>query len=74
MWCFKTPFFPVQVLRTSKEDSIFNGENAVSESGSYEAVGATFDYHRIDGAHDSNGVTEWITSIGPIRESLQLMV
>ncbi|KAH8281807.1 hypothetical protein KR054_003092, partial [Drosophila jambulina] len=62
------------VLRTSKEESIFNGENAVSESGSYEGVGATFDYHRIDGAHDSNGVTEWITSIGPIRESLQLMV
>ncbi|XP_043654552.1 thrombospondin type-1 domain-containing protein 4 isoform X2 [Drosophila teissieri] len=62
------------VLRTSKEVSIFNGENSVSESGSYEAVGAVFDYHRIDGAEDSNGVTEWITSIGPIRDSLQLMV
>ncbi|XP_017042914.1 thrombospondin type-1 domain-containing protein 4 isoform X2 [Drosophila ficusphila] len=62
------------VLQTSKEVYIFNGENTVSESGSYEAVGATFDYHRIDGAQDSNGVTEWITSIGPIRDSLQLMV
>ncbi|XP_070854221.1 thrombospondin type-1 domain-containing protein 4 isoform X1 [Drosophila suzukii] len=62
------------VLRTSKEISIFNGDNAVSESGSYEAVGAVFDYHRIDGTQDSNGVTEWITSVGPIRDSLQLMV
>ncbi|EDX04551.1 thrombospondin type-1 domain-containing protein 4 isoform X1 [Drosophila simulans] len=62
------------VLRTSKELAIFNGENTVSESGSYEAVGAVFDYHRIDGAEDSHGVTEWITSIGPIRDSLQLMV
>ncbi|KAH8410574.1 hypothetical protein KR009_003813 [Drosophila setifemur] len=62
------------VLRTPKEESIVNGENIVSESGSYEAVGSTFDYHRIDGAVDTNGVTEWITSVGPIRESLQLMV
>ncbi|XP_044316123.1 thrombospondin type-1 domain-containing protein 4 [Drosophila rhopaloa] len=62
------------VLRTSNEVSVFNGESTVSESGSYEAVGATFDYHRIDGAQDSTGVTEWITSIGPIRDSLQLMV
>ncbi|XP_017099283.2 thrombospondin type-1 domain-containing protein 4 isoform X1 [Drosophila bipectinata] len=62
------------VLRTSKEESIFNGESTASESGSYEAVGTTFDYHRIDGALDSMGVTEWITSIGPIRDSLQLMV
>ncbi|KAH8287902.1 hypothetical protein KR018_006958, partial [Drosophila ironensis] len=62
------------VLRTSKEESIFNGENTVSESGTYEAVGTTFDYHRIDGAQDSVGVTEWITSVGPIRDSLQLMV
>lgn len=69
--CF---IFGLQVLRTSKEESIFNGENTASESGSYEAVGTTFDYHRIDGAQDSMGVTEWITSIGPIRDSLQLMV
>jgi len=64
------------ILQKSRKVKLLrlNGDNAVSESGSYEAVGAVFDYHRIDGAQDSNGVTEWITSVGPIRDSLQLMV
>ncbi|XP_033236343.1 thrombospondin type-1 domain-containing protein 4 isoform X2 [Drosophila pseudoobscura] len=62
------------VLRTSQQKSIVNSESNVSESGSYEAVGATFDYHRIDGVQNSEGVTEWITSTGPIRDSLDLLV
>ena len=46
----------------------------MSESSAYEAVGAIFDYHRIDGLQHSEGVTEWITAIGPITEMLELMV
>ncbi|XP_051858406.1 thrombospondin type-1 domain-containing protein 4 isoform X1 [Drosophila albomicans] len=62
------------VLRTSEQKSIFNGENEVSESGSYEAVGATFDYHRIDGVQNGEGVTEWITCTGPIKDAIELLV
>ncbi|KAM8717604.1 hypothetical protein ACLKA7_004322 [Drosophila subpalustris] len=62
------------VLRTSEQKSIFNGENEISESGSYEAVGTTFDYHRIDGVQHGEGVTEWITSTGPIKEAVELWV
>lgn len=62
------------VLRTSEQKSIFNGENQISDSGSYEAVGTTFDYHRIDGVQQGEGVTEWITSTGPIRDAVELLV
>lgn len=62
------------MLRTSEQKSIFNGENQISESGSYEAVGTTFDYHRIDGVQQGEGVTEWITSTGPIRDAVELLV
>ncbi|XP_041451857.1 thrombospondin type-1 domain-containing protein 4 isoform X2 [Drosophila obscura] len=62
------------VLRTSQQKSIVNSESIVSESGSYEAVGATFDYHRIDGVQNSDGVTEWITSTGPIWDSMELLI
>ncbi|XP_030561294.1 thrombospondin type-1 domain-containing protein 4 isoform X1 [Drosophila novamexicana] len=62
------------VLRTSEQKSIFNGENEVSESGSYEAAGTTFDYHRIDGVQQGEGVTEWITSTGPIKDPVELLV
>ncbi|XP_023031562.2 papilin isoform X1 [Drosophila willistoni] len=62
------------VLRTSDQKCIFNGENEISESASYEAVGSTFDYHRIDGVQHGDGVTEWITSTGPIREPLELLI
>lgn len=45
----------------------------------YKAAGAVFDYRRIDDAieaseENSEGVTEWITATGPIRESIHLMV
>ncbi|XP_030240028.1 thrombospondin type-1 domain-containing protein 4 isoform X1 [Drosophila navojoa] len=62
------------VLRTSEQKSIFNGENEISESGSYEAAGAFFDYHRIDGVQQGEGVTEWITCTGPIRDPVELLV
>lgn len=55
-------------------DFVFNGENRMSESRSYEAAGTTFDYHRIDGIQHSEGVTEWITSVGPVREPVELLV
>lgn len=62
------------MLRTSNQKYIFNGDNTESESGSYEAVGAVFDYHRIDGLQHGDGVTEWITCTGPITEMIELMV
>ncbi|ALC39280.1 CG6232, partial [Drosophila busckii] len=62
------------VLRTNEEKNVFNGDNVASESGLYEAVGASFDYHRIDGMQHGEGVTEWITSMGPIKEAIELLV
>lgn len=67
------PIF-LSVLRTSEQKNIFNGENEISESGSYEAAGATFDYHRIDGVQQGEGVTEWITCTGPIKDPVELLV
>ena len=45
----------------------------------YKAAGAVFDYRRIDDAveasdENAEGVTEWITATGPIREVVHLMV
>uniref|UniRef100_A0A7G3AZL0 Putative thrombospondin type-1 domain-containing protein 4 n=1 Tax=Lutzomyia longipalpis TaxID=7200 RepID=A0A7G3AZL0_LUTLO len=60
------------VLRNENQSSIINGDYTVSSSGIYEAAGTTFDYRRIDSA--INGVTEWITSLGPTAEPVQLMV
>lgn len=58
---------------------IVNGDNIISDSGIYKAAGAVFDYRRIDDAIDTSdenteGVTEWITATGPIREAVHLMV
>uniref|UniRef100_A0A1L8E3F1 Putative thrombospondin type-1 domain-containing protein 4 n=1 Tax=Nyssomyia neivai TaxID=330878 RepID=A0A1L8E3F1_9DIPT len=60
------------VLRNENQSSIINGDYTVSSSGIYEAAGTTFDYRRIDSA--INGVTEWITSLGPTAEPVQLML
>lgn len=51
----------------------------VSDAGVYNAAGAEFDYRRIDDAIESSdenteGVTEWITATGPIKEEIHLMV
>lgn len=63
------------VLSTDEDGYIINGDNSVSESGAYEAAGAVFDYHRLDGLKEhGEGVTEWVTSTGPIRDSIELMV
>lgn len=58
---------------------IINGDNSISDSGVYKAAGAVFDYRRIDDAieasdENSEGVTEWITATGPLRETIHLMV
>lgn len=58
---------------------IINGDNIISDSGVYQAAGAIFDYRRIDDAietsdENTEGVTEWITATGPIREAIHLMV
>lgn len=63
------------MLRTEDQKYVFNGDNEMSDSGVYEAAGAVFDYHRLDSLQEqSEGVTEWVTCTGPIRESLELMV
>ncbi|XP_036321209.1 thrombospondin type-1 domain-containing protein 4 isoform X3 [Rhagoletis pomonella] len=62
------------VLRSPDQKYIFNGDNMASDSGAYEALGAIFDYHRIDGLQQGEGVTEWITCLGPIRDMLELMI
>lgn len=67
----------IAVLRTEDQRYVFNGDNTISDSGTYEVAGAVFDYHRIDSGFQENstdGVTEWITAVGPILESLELMV
>uniref|UniRef100_A0A1I8PD91 PLAC domain-containing protein n=1 Tax=Stomoxys calcitrans TaxID=35570 RepID=A0A1I8PD91_STOCA len=63
------------VLRTEDQKYVFNGDNTMSDSGAYEAAGAIFDYHRLDSLQQqSEGVTEWVTCTGPVRESLELMI
>lgn len=64
------------MLRTTSTEQkyLFNGDNTESSNGAYDAAGAVFDYRRIDGLQDGEGVTEWITCTGPIREMLELMV
>lgn len=71
------PINCVIVLRTGDQKYVFNGDNTISDSGTYEVAGAVFDYHRLDDGHQqesSEGVTEWITAVGPILESLELLV
>jgi hypothetical protein len=51
----------------------------VSQTGSYEAAGSVFEYNRIDSDSNqqdkrSDGITEWITSTGPLYEPVHLMV
>lgn len=61
------------------DEYIINGDNTISDSGVYRAAGSVWDYRRIDDAIESSdekteGVTEWITATGPIREAVYLMV
>lgn len=70
--------FPREVLKRDHE-FIINGDNVISDSGVYKAAGTVFDYRRIDDAIETSdenieGVTEWITATGPIREAIHLMV
>lgn len=67
------------VLRRADHSYIINGDNIISDSGIYNAAGAAFDYRRIDDAIETSdesneGVTEWITATGPVREEIHLMV
>lgn len=70
------------VLKTSSGKYVINGDYKFSSSGIYEAAGSVFDYRRIDdllntsagGSRLMDGVTEWITSIGPTIEPIEIMV
>lgn len=67
------------VLKNSNHAYIINGHNKISNSGVFSGAGATFDYRRIDDAIESSdenneGVTEWITATGPIKEAIHLLV
>lgn len=58
---------------------MINGNFTASSSGPYEVGGSIFKYHKLDGnanAHQkrSDGVTEWITGVGPLLEPVHLMV
>lgn len=71
----------VSALKSTNSEYIINGNYTVSASGPYEVAGTTIDYHRFDGnlkeTHHpkrSDGVTEWITSDGPLFEPVHLMV
>lgn len=67
------------VLKSDADKFILNGDFSITPSGIYDAAGTVFDYKRIDTPHSSShkkieGVTEWITAIGPTTEPLHLMV
>lgn len=71
-------FYNFTVLKRD-HSFIINGDNIISDSGVYRAAGSVFDYRRIDDAietsdENSEGVTEWITATGPIKEAIHLMV
>lgn len=63
------------MLKTESEKYVLNGEFSITPSGIYEAAGTVFDYKRIDSPTQKKveGVTEWITAIGPTTEPLHLM-
>lgn len=70
-----------EALKSTEGEYIINGNYTVSPSGPYEVTGTSFEYHRLDGSlkathHQkrSDGVTEWITSDGPLFEPIHLMV
>lgn len=63
----------IAVLKRADQEFIINGDHTVSDSDEYNAAGTIFDYHRLD-KNNSDGVTEWITSIGPTTEPVYLMV
>lgn len=76
-------FFFFLVLKYADQKYIINGDYTISPSGIYDAAGAVFDYRRVDipgknttsnGYRKFEGVTEWITSTGPIIEPVHLMV
>lgn len=67
------------MLKSESGKYILNGDFSITPSGIYEAAGTVFDYKRIDTAAKHNqkkveGVTEWITAIGPTTDPLHLMV
>lgn len=68
-------------LKSTNGEYIINGNYTVSPSGPYDVAGTSVVYHRFDGnakeTHQhkrSDGVTEWITSEGPLYEPIYLMV
>lgn len=78
---FKIIIIFFAALKSTDSEYIINGNYTVSPSGSYDVAGSTFEYHRFDGSlkvphHQkrSDGVTEWITSAGPLFEPVHLMV
>lgn len=71
----------ISALKSTNGEYIINGNYTVSHSGPYDVAGTTVNYHRFDGnlkeTHQpkrSDGVTEWITSPGPLYEPIHLMV
>lgn len=72
-------FYCFTALRPTNEPFFVNGDDSEeSQSGIYEAADTVFDYHRIGGDEDVDWkrgvVTEWITSTGPISDSIDVMV
>lgn len=69
------------VLKTADSKFVINGNYTVSPSGKYDASGTLFEYHRLEGNSMDNtkfkrtdGVSEWMTSLGPLLEPIHLMV
>lgn len=78
-FCFVPKIFLLAVLKRTDNTYIINGNNLISDAGVYNAAGVEFDYRRIDDAietsdENTEGVTEWITATGPIKEEIHLMV
>lgn len=64
-------------MKTSDSKFVINGNYTASPSGKYLAAGTVFEYHKVEGNSGesrSDGVTEWITSIGPLLETIHVMV
>lgn len=65
------------MLKSDSGKYVLNGDFSITPSGIYDAAGTVFDYKRIDTPNSHKkveGVTEWITAIGPTTEPLHLMV
>lgn len=61
------------MLKSKVNGILINRPMSLSSSGSFKDSKTVFDYYRID-VEDTDGATEWITSLGPTYNDIDIFV